>query len=145
MDIVSPKIRSRMMSGIKGKNTKPERIVRSLLHSRGFRFRLHRKDLQGRPDIVMPKYGVTIFIHGCFWHQHQGCKYVKMPTSNIQFWTEKLNGNHKRDQQNVDHLLLAGWRVLIIWECAIRLKHGFELVEEITSWICSSKSFKELP
>ena len=145
MDIVPPKTRSRMMSGIKSINTQPELLVRSLLHRMGFRFRLHRRDLQGRPDIVMPKYRVAIFIHGCFWHQHQGCKYVKMPASNVQFWAEKLNGNRKRDQQNIDHLLCSGWRVLVVWECAIRSRSGSDLSEEIVSWILGSEQFRELP
>jgi DNA mismatch endonuclease (patch repair protein) len=145
MDIVSPKTRSRMMSGIRGRNTQPELYVRSLLHHSGFRFRLHRRDLQGCPDIVMPKYKAIIFIHGCFWHLHQGCKYVKMPSSSIKFWTEKLNGNRQRDLQNIDHLLSTGWRVLIVWECTIRANHGSELAEEIALWIHSSEKFAELP
>jgi DNA mismatch endonuclease (patch repair protein) len=101
--------------------------------------------LHGSPDIVLPKYGVAIFVHGCFWHQHQGCKYAKTPSSNAQFWTDKLNGNRKRDQQNIVHLLRAGWRVLLVWECAIRSKNGSELAKEMDSWIRSSERFRELP
>lgn len=120
MDIVSKEKRSRMMSGIKGKNTKPELLLRSALHKLGFRFRIQRKDLPGKPDIVLPKYKTIIFIHGCFWHRHPGCKYAYTPKSNIEFWTSKLEGNVIRDRLTEKALEEMGWRILIVWECEIK-------------------------
>ncbi|WP_235592239.1 very short patch repair endonuclease [Lysobacter capsici] len=97
MDIVPPKKRSRMMAGIKGKNTKPEMAVRKVVHAMGFRFRLHRKDLPGSPDLVFPRLRKAIFVHGCFWHQHPGCRFAYTPKSNAQFWLDKLERNTRRD------------------------------------------------
>ena len=108
------------MSGIQARNTKPEIIVRRALFRAGFRFRLHRKDLPGTPDIVLPGRGVVIFVHGCFWHAHEGCRYAKMPSSRRDFWERKLSANASRDRRNRDALLAAGWRVLVVWECATR-------------------------
>jgi DNA mismatch endonuclease (patch repair protein) len=116
-DIVSKEARSKMMSGIKGKNTKPEMLVRSMLHKMGYRFRLHMKDLPGKPDIVLPKYHTVVFVHGCFWHRHSGCKYAYTPKSRTDFWNEKLNRNIERDQSNCKILVEMGWRVLTVWEC----------------------------
>lgn len=107
------------MSGIKGKNTKPELLLRSALHAQGFRFRIQRKDLPGKPDIVLPKYKTIIFVHGCFWHRHPGCKYAYTPKSNVEFWTNKLEGNVTRDRITKEKLEALQWRVLIIWECQI--------------------------
>jgi DNA mismatch endonuclease (patch repair protein) len=105
-----------MMSGIRGLNTKPEIIVRKALFATGFRFRLHRKDLPGCPDIVLPRLRVAIFVHGCFWHVHQGCRHARIPTSRREFWEAKLAANVARDVRAVDALLLEGWRVLVVWE-----------------------------
>jgi DNA mismatch endonuclease (patch repair protein) len=116
-DVVDKATRSRMMSGIRGKNTLPEMLVRSFLHASGFRYRLHVKDLPGKPDIVLPKYRTVVFVHGCFWHQHPGCRNAVMPKSNRKFWQEKLEGNVERDRRNVAALRKAGWRCLKIWEC----------------------------
>lgn len=120
-DIVDPATRSRMMSGIRGKNTKPEIIVRQALHKAGFRFRLHRKDLPGNPDIVLPRYRAVIFVHGCFWHGH-GCRYFKVPKTRTDFWLDKIMANAKRDRQKEDALRATGWTVLTVWECEIRDK-----------------------
>lgn len=109
-----------MMSGIKGKNTKPELLLRSALHKLGFRFRIQRKDLPGKPDIVLPKYKTIIFVHGCFWHRHPGCKYAYTPKSNIGFWTNKLEGNVIRDCLTEKALEEMGWRILIVWECEVK-------------------------
>ncbi len=105
------------MSRIKNRDTKPEIAVRSLLHRMGYRFRLHRKDLPGRPDIVLPKYNTVIFVHGCFWHRHKNCRFAYTPKSNIEFWTEKFEKNIRRDDRNKVALENLGWNVKIIWEC----------------------------
>lgn len=124
MDIVSREKRSQMMAGIKSKNTRPEKTIRSLLHGLGFRFRVQRKDLPGKPDIVLPKYKTVIFIHGCFWHQHSGCKYAYMPKSNAEFWAKKLDGNVIRDSGIQKKLAAMGWRIIVIWECEVKLMVG---------------------
>ena len=136
-DIVDPMTRSRMMSGIRGKNTKPELIVRSLLHKQGFRFRLYRKDLPGTPDLVLPKYRAVIFIHGCFWHGHD-CSFFKLPASRTDFWQKKIQGNQLRDTRCLQELKEMGWRSLVIWACAIRGKSSSSmngLVECIGNWL----------
>ena len=107
------------MSRIRGKNTKPELVVRSLLHRMGYRFRLHGKKLAGRPDIVLPKYRTVVFVHGCFWHRHRGCKNCTTPTNNRSFWVAKLEGNAARDRLNRRALVRLGWRVVLIWECEV--------------------------
>ena len=111
--------RSRNMSAIKSKNTRPEIIVRKFLHSKGYRFRLHRKDLPGSPDIVLPKYKTVIFVHGCFWHRHEGCKYKTTPKTRKEFWENKFNENIKRDKNNFKELKKLNWKVLVIWECEL--------------------------
>ena len=107
------------MSRIRGRDTQPERAVRSWLHKRGFRFRLQRRDLPGRPDIVLPRYRAVIFVHGCFWHLHDACPAGRIPRSNTSFWEKKLTGNRLRDQRNVRALEAMGWNPIVIWECEI--------------------------
>jgi len=107
------------MSQIRSKDTAPEKLVRSLLHSLGYRFRLHVTGLPGRPDIVLPKYGVVIFVHGCYWHLHSGCEAGRLPTANRQFWRKKLMGNRARDRRQKEELTAAGWHVITIWECEV--------------------------
>jgi len=119
-DVHSPETRSYNMSRIKGKDTKPEMIVRKFLFSKGFRYRLHVKNLPGKPDIVLPKYKTVIFIHGCFWHGHEGCKYFVVPKTRTDWWLNKIIGNISNDNRNAELLKLEGWRVLIIWECEIK-------------------------
>lgn len=119
-DVHEPKVRSYNMSRIKGKNTKPEIIVRKFLFSKGFRYRLHVKNLPGKPDIVLPKYKIVIFIHGCFWHSHENCKYAAVPKSNIDFWNKKLSGNKEKDKVNEALLKKACWKVIKIWECELK-------------------------
>lgn len=118
-DIVPKAKRSQMMSGIRGKNTRPEMVVRRYLHSKGLRYKLHDKTLPGRPDLVFPRYRAVVQVHGCFWHQHRGCRYAYMPKSNRTFWREKLAGNSKRDARNDRDLRKLGWRVFTIWECEV--------------------------
>ena len=108
------------MSRIGGKNTKPEKIVSSWLHRHGYRFRLHRKDLPGKPDIVLPKYKAVIFVHGCFWHQHEGCRKALLPQTNTDFWLKKLQQNAVRDRAVQEQLKTSGWKVIVVWQCEIK-------------------------
>ena len=117
MDRISKEHRSWNMSRIKSGNTKPEIVVRSLLHKLGYRFRLHRKDLPGKPDIVLPRYNSVVFVHGCFWHRHNGCKNATVPKTKNIFWREKFKGNIERDIKVQEELQSMGWKILIIWEC----------------------------
>jgi len=136
-DIVDAKTRSRMMAGIRGKNTSPEVRLRKALHGEGFRFRLHLAKLPGRPDFVLPKFLAAIFVHGCFWHRHEGCSNASVPKSNAEFWEEKFARNVERDTANVARLKTAGWRVAIIWECAIRKRGEAEVAAELAVWLKS--------
>jgi DNA mismatch endonuclease (patch repair protein) len=111
-----------MMSGIRAKNTRPEMLVRAFLHRRGFRFRLHKRNLPGSPDIVLPKYGVVIFVHGCFWHRHRHCPKATTPKSNTEKWALKFAENTARDNRNFPDLIAQGWNVIVIWECGLREK-----------------------
>ncbi len=117
MDRLTKEHRSWNMSRIKGKNTKPELIVRKMMHGMGYRFRLHRQDLPGCPDIVLPKYGTVIFVHGCYWHRHKGCRLAYIPKTRVEFWTKKFEGNVKRDRKHRVELKKLGWNVGVIWEC----------------------------
>ncbi|SCB30732.1 very short patch repair endonuclease [Rhizobium multihospitium] len=117
MDIVSSSKRSEMMAGIKGRNTRPEIAVRRIAHQLGLRFRLHRKDLPGSPDLVFPRHKTAVFVHGCYWHRHPGCRLAYSPKSNITFWTAKFEGNVARDIRDRRELEEDGWKVVIIWEC----------------------------
>ena len=117
---MTPEQRSRCMSAVKGKDTKPEMIVRKYLFSKGLRYRLHVRKLPGNPDIVLPKYNTVVFINGCFWHGHKGCKYYRLPKSNVEFWESKIANNKNRDVLNEIKLKELGWRVIRIWECEIR-------------------------
>lgn len=120
MDIVSKEVRSRMMAGIRSSDTSPEMKVRRLLHRCGFRYRLHQKSLPGRPDLVLSRYGVCIFVHGCFWHRHPGCPYASSPKTRPEFWQTKFDQNVIRDTKVKAELLASGWRVIELWECGIR-------------------------
>lgn len=119
-DVHSKTIRSYNMSRIKGKNTTPEILVRKYLHARGFRYKLHDKALPGKPDLVLPKYNTVIFIHGCFWHAHEGCKYFVIPKTRTEWWKNKIYGNRKRDEENQKQLQTKGWKVIQVWECDLK-------------------------
>ena len=135
-DIVSPKTRSRMMAGIGPSNTRPEVTLRRQLFARGLRFRLHRRDLPGNPDIVLPKYNVALFVHGCFWHRHEACRLTTVPKTNAAFWQDKFLKNVQRDRVAVEALLKLKWRVAVVWECSLK-KGGLNPAELdlLTGWI----------
>jgi DNA mismatch endonuclease (patch repair protein) len=116
----APLSRSQIMARVKNRDTKPEVFVRKIVHRLGFRFRLHRKDLPGRPDMVFPRFGLALFVHGCFWHRHPGCRLTTTPKTNAAFWDAKFARNVDRDRQVVQHLLASGWKVATIWECETR-------------------------
>ncbi len=120
MDVHNTATRSYNMSRIKGKNTKPEMLVRKFLFAQGFRYRLHVKTLPGKPDIVLPKYKTVIFIHGCFFHGHEGCRYFKVPATRTEWWLDKIEGNKKRDIETVRKLTELGWKVITVWECELK-------------------------
>ncbi|HEL4236075.1 TPA: DNA mismatch endonuclease Vsr [Stenotrophomonas maltophilia] len=141
-DVVSASKRSEMMSGIRGKDTRPEMIVRKYLHSSGLRYRLHCVDLPGKPDLVMRGRRVAIFVHGCFWHRHCGCRYATTPTTRREFWVNKLERNRERDASAISELLTKGWRVAIVWECSIRHSRLIAL-RGLVSFVHSSESFHE--
>lgn len=134
-DTLSKEKRSWNMSRIKNKDTKPEIITRSMLHRMGYRFRLHRKDLPGKPDIVLPKYKTVILVHGCYWHRHKGCKYAYNPKSRIEFWQKKFKENIKRDNKQKRALNQLGWNVIVVWECETKtpIKLENELRKKISS------------
>jgi DNA mismatch endonuclease (patch repair protein) len=143
-DIVDKDTRSRMMAGIGGRNTKPERLLRSALHTRGFRFRLHARDLPGRPDILLPRYRAAILVHGCFWHRHPGCRYATTPATRPEFWQEKFAGNVRRDVAAVAALRERGWRVAIVWECGLRSAARVEAtVDRVAGWLRSGGAMPE--
>lgn len=145
-DIVSTEVRSRMMSSIRGKDTKPELILRKGLHRSGFRFRLHSRRLPGKPDMVFSRYRAVIFVHGCFWHGHS-CHLFKWPSTREQFWYEKINRNRELDSLNFSRLRELGWRVGIVWECALKGKYRLpheKVVEQCAKWLESEVPLLEI-
>lgn len=145
-DIVDKATRSRMMSKIKGKNTKPEKIVRSVLHASGFRFRLHRRDLPGKPDIVLSKHRAAIYVNGCFWHGHD-CSLFKWPKTRKDFWKHKITATMLRDKRNYEELINLRWRVCIVWECSIRSRSFQEqqlTMKKLFKWLCTDNTFTEI-
>ncbi|MDH5857822.1 MULTISPECIES: very short patch repair endonuclease [Pseudomonadota] len=144
-DVVDGATRSRMMSGIRGRNTKPEILIRSLLHRQGFRFRLHVRDMPGKPDIVLPRYRAVLFVHGCFWHGHN-CPLFKLPGTRPDFWREKIEQNRNNDSRATDALLVDGWRVGIVWECALRGagKNIEGVAQSLAEWLRSDTPLIEV-
>ena len=145
-DVVSKATRSRMMSGIRGKNTKPELIIRSGVFSRGLRFRLHVRNMPGRPDLVFPRYKAVVFVHGCFWHGHD-CRFFRAPGTNAKFWRVKVRSNRKRDVGQVANLLSGGWRVMTVWECALRgkkIEATERIISRIVRWLDSRSKKAEI-
>ena len=143
MNEISSAKRSEMMAAVRSRNTKPELIVRRMLHALGFRFRLHRRDLPGTPDIVLPKYRTIVQVNGCFWHQHPGCKFAHVPASRPEYWEPKLHRNVTRDQENYEKLTNSGWHVIIVWECELRSPEDVarQLLSRIRPY--SSPEFRE--
>ncbi|MFC5346108.1 very short patch repair endonuclease [Brevundimonas staleyi] len=144
-DVVDPATRSRMMSGIRGKNTKPELIVRKALHARGFRYRLHCK-LPGKPDLCLPKYGAVVFVHGCFWHGHD-CHLFKWPSTRPEFWREKIARNRTVDAAAYEQLQTQEWRVATVWECALKGRTRLQLeevVQRLEGWLRSDVASLEI-
>lgn len=137
VDIVDAATRSRMMSGIRGVDTRPETFLRKALHRAGFRYRLHAATLPGRPDIVLPSRRVAIFVHGCFWHRHEGCHWCTVPASNIEFWRSKFERNVERDRRAIDALQGLGWRTGIVWECGLRKPYAEATTGLVEDWIRS--------
>ncbi len=132
-DVHEPKTRSYNMSQIKATDTKPEMVVRKYLHSKGFRYRLHVKDLPGKPDLVLPMYKTVIFVHGCFWHAHEECKYFKLPKTRTEWWYGKLNSNKARDEKHYQELKGMNWNVIVIWECKLNPKMQEETLNKLVN------------
>jgi len=132
-DVHSKETRSYNMSRIRSKDTKPELLVRRFLHKNGFRYRLHVKDLPGKPDIVLPKYKTVIFVHGCFWHGHQGCKYFVVPKTRTEWWLHKIGTNSAKDSVAESRLATAGWKILKLWECELKPAMAFETLRQLIS------------
>lgn len=145
VDVVDKQTRSRMMSGIRGKNTKPEITIRSLLHRSGFRFRLHDTKLLGKPDIILKRYNAIIFVHGCFWHKHD-CHLFKWPKTRPEFWREKILRNVENDKKALSEIQNQGWRICIIWECSIKgaKKDITEVTNKLTEWLKGEEMFMEI-
>ena len=139
-DVHSKEIRSYNMSRIRAKDTKPEELVRKYLFSRGLRFRKNDKRYPGHPDIVLPKYKTIVFVNGCFWHAHEGCKYFVLPSTNHEFWENKLYGNRKRDHENIIKLQNKGWRVIVIWECQLKKEQRNNTLSQLYSEIIEKTS-----
>lgn len=146
-DVHDKQARSRNMTAIKAQNTKPELWLRKRLHAAGFRYRLNAKELPGKPDLVFPKYKAVIFVHGCFWHAHE-CHLFKLPATKTDFWKTKLYGNKDRDLRQIEQLEGMGWRVLTVWECAIKSKTRIpenELLNSICSWLKKKSTSQSIP
>lgn len=135
-DIVDTQTRSRMMAGIRGKDTKPELVLRRALHTRGFRYRLHRKEIQGKPDLVFPRFRAVVFVHGCFWHRHSECRFTTTPSTRPEFWQAKFAANVARDNAVGAGLVEAGWRMATVWECALRKQEQVEAAaDRLGAWL----------
>ena len=145
IDIVDAKTRSRMMSNIRGKDTKPEMILRRGIHARGFRFCLHVSYLPGKPDLVFPKYNAVCFVNGCFWHRHTECELSYIPKSNTEIWKDKFTRTIERDKQVRKKLLQLDWRVITVWECVLHLEYQTNTINSVISWLSSQQSQMEIP
>lgn len=138
-DVLTKEQRHHCMSNVKSKNTKPEILVRKFLFSHGYRYRVNRKDLPGKPDIVLPKYKTVVFINGCFWHGHENCKYATIPETNHDFWLTKISGNVERDKLTREKLTLMGWRVIDIWQCQLKAKEKDATLNHLITTLSNGK------
>lgn len=139
-DIVDAETRSRLMAGIRSKNTKPELLLRRALHARGLRYRLHGAKLPGKPDLVFAKHQAVIFVHGCFWHRHSNCRFATTPSTRSEFWTAKFSANIERDKRNVAALLENGWRIATVWECALKGGDASRVAELVAHWLTQERT-----
>lgn len=144
-DIVDAQTRSRMMSGIRATNTRPELALRRALHRAGLRYRLHVRSLPGKPDLVFPKFKAVIFVHGCFWHQHRACKYSTVPATRRTFWETKFRQNEERDRRVKEELRNRGWRIATVWECVLKKEGGVEAAAELSTWLTNGDRDIEIP
>ncbi|MDO9141825.1 MAG: DNA mismatch endonuclease Vsr [Methylobacter sp.] len=144
-DRIDQATRSRTMAAIRNRDTKPEKWVRSALHQQGFRFRLYDKKLPGSPDLVLRKYHAVIFINGCFWHQHEGCKTTHLPHTRREFWERKFARNVARDQKVLHQLKVQGWRVAIVWECGLKKKIRTATLQRLAAWLRGASEYLEIP
>lgn len=145
VDILKQDERRSLMSRIRGKDSKPELLVRRWLHARGIRYRLHDASLPGRPDLVLRRYNAVILVHGCFWHRHPGCLLAYEPKTNVSFWTEKFRRNIERDSRVCRELQEAGWRILVIWECGLRERKALAgRLDAVLEWLYSGTAYKEI-
>jgi len=143
VDVMSSATRSALMSRIRAKNTQPEIVVRRMLWARGFRFALHSRRLSGKPDLVLPKWKAVVFVHGCFWHRHLDCPLFRLPKTRSEFWDAKLEANRQRDAASILSLQAEGWRVGVVWECAIRIDAA-ETVQQLSQWLLSGTDGAEI-
>lgn len=139
-DIVDANTRSRMMAGIRSKNTMPELLLRRALHARGLRYRLHRAKLPGKPDLVFAKHQAVVFVHGCFWHRHSNCRFATTPATRPEFWTAKFSANIERDKRNVAALLENGWRIARVWECALKGDNVSRVADLVAHWLTQGRT-----
>lgn len=144
-DRIGPEARSKIMGSIRSHGTRPEKWIRSALHRQGFRFRLQDKKLPGTPDLILRKYNALIFINGCFWHQHPNCKTAHIPITRTEFWQKKFARNLARDQKTLHQLKIMGWRVAVIWECALTKKRRLETLGRLTLWLKWRSEYLEIP
>ena len=140
IDTVKPDVRSRMMARIRAKDTQPEIVLRHAMHRNGFRYRLHDRKLPGTPDLVFPRFRAVCFVQGCFWHRHPGCSFATMPSTNIDYWQKKFDSNFERDKRNCLALLANGWRIAIVWECALRNENTTVVASALGDWLHGSSS-----
>ncbi|WP_340249408.1 DNA mismatch endonuclease Vsr [Sulfitobacter pontiacus] len=145
VDTVSPEVRSRMMAANRRKDTGPELLVRRYLHAQGFRFRLDVRRLPGSPDLVLARHRAAIFVHGCYWHQHEGCRFATTPKSNKAFWAAKFARNVERDESAIAALLPMGWRVGVVWECALRKDHRNQSLSTLVAWVHGNSNRIDIP
>ena len=145
MDIKDAAARSRNMAAIRAADTKPEMILRRALHARGLRYRLHRKDLPGTPDLVLPGRKAVIFVHGCFWHRHPGCRYATTPATRPEFWQKKFEANIRRDRRVLEELQALSWRVAMVWECQLKRGEAVATEDRLVDWLAGDDALFEMP